>query len=64
VLGRRELFYNETIQPEDIIPKIERVAYGDVIDVSKMLFKESDFNIAFTGNIEDNKEIDNLFKMY
>lgn len=64
VLGRRELFYNETIQPEDIIPKIEKVVYGDVIDVSKMLFKESDFNIAFTGNIDDNKEINNLFNMY
>ena len=64
VLGRRELFYNETIQPEDIIPKIEKVAYDDVIEVSKMLFKDSDFNIAFTGNIEDNKGIDSLFKMY
>lgn len=64
VLGRRELFYNETIEPEDILPKIESVVYGDVIDVSKMLFKESDFNIAFTGNIDDNKEIDSLFKMY
>lgn len=64
VLGRRELFYNETIQPEDIIPKIEKVVYEDVIEVSKILFKDSDFNIAFTGNIEDNKGIDSLFKMY
>lgn len=63
VLGRRELFYNETLNPEDILTKIEDVHFEDVIRISQKLFNSGGFNIAFTGNIEDNKDIINIFNL-
>ena len=62
VLGRRELFYNETINPEDVIPKIERVSYEDVVRVSKKLFKDATFNVAYTGNIDKKPNLTDLFR--
>jgi predicted Zn-dependent peptidase len=63
VLGRRELFYNETLNPEDIIGKIEKVSLKDVKNVSKELFDTDKFNIAFTGNLENNEQIEDLFNI-
>ncbi|SHI71115.1 Predicted Zn-dependent peptidase [Dethiosulfatibacter aminovorans DSM 17477] len=57
VLGRRELFYNETINPEDIVDTIKNVEYNDIVEVSKELFGCDKYNIALTGNIEKNKDI-------
>lgn len=57
VLGRRELFYNETINPEDIVNTIKNVEYNDIIEVSKDLFKGVNYNIALTGNVDKNKDI-------
>lgn len=61
VLGRRELFYNETINPEDIVNTIKNVEYNDIVDVSKDLFGCDKYNIALTGNVEKNKDIIKLF---
>jgi predicted Zn-dependent peptidase len=62
VLGRRELFYNEAVNPEDIVEKIENVSYTNVVDLSKELFSTNIFNIAYTGNLEKNKKISDVFK--
>lgn len=63
VLGRRELFYNETHNPEEILTKIEEVKFEDVVLISKKLFNKGGFNIAFTGNIEDNNDVINIFDL-
>jgi predicted Zn-dependent peptidase len=61
VLGRRELFYNETINPEDIVNTIKNVEYNDIIEVSRDLFNCDKYNIALTGNVEKNKDVIKLF---
>ena len=63
VLGRRELFYNETIEPEEIIPKIAAVQYDDVMDVCKALLDTKEHCIAFTGNIAHDESISQKIRL-
>jgi len=64
ILGRRELLYNETITPESIIDKIENVKYEDVMNSINYIFDSKKYNIAYIGNLEKHKYIDDIINNF
>src|SRR6056297_333494 len=64
ILGRRELLYNETITPESIIDKIENVNYEDVMNSINYIFDSKKYNIAYIGNLEKFKYIDEVLNNF
>ncbi len=64
ILGRRELLYNETITPESIIDKIENVKYEDVMSSINYIFDSKKYNIAYIGNLEKHKNIDDILNNF
>ncbi|MDW7667810.1 MAG: pitrilysin family protein [Bacillota bacterium] len=64
ILGRRELLYNETITPESIIDKIENVEYEDVMNSINYIFDSKKYNIAYIGNLEKHKYIDDIINNF
>ncbi|HCX05112.1 MAG TPA: peptidase M16 [Clostridiales bacterium] len=64
ILGRRELLYNETITPESIINKIENVKYEDVMNSINYIFDSTKYNIAYIGNLEKHKYIEEILNNF
>ena len=50
-IGRRELIYDEIVYPDQIIDRINKIDYSDVIKVVETLFKENSYSIAYAGNL-------------
>ncbi len=50
-IGRRELIYDEIIYPDQIIDKINRITYDDVIKVVETLFDNNCYSVAYAGNL-------------
>lgn len=57
-IGRRELLYNEIQYPEEVIESINSVKKEDVLNVAVELFDIDSLSITFTGNLKQNKDIE------
>lgn len=57
-IGRRELLYNEVLDPEEVIEGINKVRMEDVLEVAKDLFDINKLSITFTGNFKKHPYIE------
>ena len=60
--GRRLLFYKETLSPEDLIEKYERVSLAEVIEVAKDLFRPEKLNLVVMGQGVEEKKLEKLLR--
>lgn len=60
--AERELFYNEIIQPDDILKKIEKVSRNDILMVARDIFRPNKINMAVIGRHENAKEKEDYYK--
>jgi predicted Zn-dependent peptidase len=56
-IGRRELLYNETLPPEEIIDSINVVKLEEVLSVADELFDINKFSLTYTGNLEKHYDL-------
>lgn len=57
--GNRLLLQNKIMTPEKIITEVEKVTMEDIINLSKDIFIEKNFNLALIGPFE-NKDFNNI----
>lgn len=59
--AEKELFFNEVMQPSEIIEKIEKVSQDDILILVRDLFKPENISMAVIGQNEDSKENVDLY---
>ncbi len=55
-LVNEELFYNQVIQPEEYIAKIEKVTASDIMEIANQVFQVEGRKLAVVGPIEASRE--------
>ncbi len=58
----RELFYEEILQPEEILEKIEKITQDDILKVANEIFQPSRINMAVIGKQEKHKKQEDYYK--
>ena len=58
----QEMFYNKTMQPADILKKIERLGQEDVLSIAREIFRPERINVAVIGRQKNDKKTEGFYK--
>lgn len=57
-IGKSELLFGKITSPQEIASKIDKIELKDIINVINKVFDSKKYNIAYVGNFDNEKEID------
>ena len=61
-IGKSELLFNSIYSPEYIINKIDSVTIEDIKKLINDIFDKRKYNLAYVGNMQDNRKIEEELK--